>query len=305
MATYFDVIFWAVLGGAISLTVGASILANKNVAKNVSRFSIPFAAGALLGATFFDLLPEAAEAGDIRQAFTWVVVAVIVFFVLERYLQRFHHHEQETVKLRKRATSPLIIIGDAVHNSLDGVVIGAAFLVSVPVGIVTTIAVSAHEIPRKAGDFGVLLRLGMRRLHVLMWNSVSALTTVTLALITFRLGSGETLALDAVLGFSAGLLIYVAMSDLIPTIHDEAKGRFAALSAILLIAGVIVVATAADVAHEYVEEGHGHDQGETSEAVSPEDHAHEEEHGHEEEPGHDERVDEDHSHEEEPDHHHE
>lgn len=259
MVGYFDVAIWAILGGLISLAAGASILANKKVARSVSRFSIPFAAGALLGATFFDLLPEAVELGDGRTAFKYVVVAVVVFFLLERYLQRFHHHEQENVKIRKRATSPLIIISDAVHNSLDGVVIGAAFLVSIPVGIVTAVAVSAHEIPRKTGDFGVLLNLGMNRKHVLMWNSLSALTTVTLALIVFGLGSGEDLPLEGVLGFSAGLLIYVAMSDLIPTIHDEAKGKFAAMSAALLIAGVLVVGVATEIAHDYIEEdSHGH-----------------------------------------------
>lgn len=283
MAGYLDVAFWAILGGLISLTVGASILANAKVARNVSRFSIPFAAGALLGATFFDLLPEAAEAGEASEAFRWVVAAVMVFFLLERYLQRFHHHEQETVKVRKRATSPLILIGDAVHNSLDGIVIGAAFLANVPVGIVTAIAVSAHEIPRKAGDFGVLIKLGMRRSRVLMWNSLSAFTTVTLALITFHLG-GQTISLPVVLGFSAGLLIYVAMSDLIPTIHDEAKGKFAAMSAVLLIIGVLVVGAAVEIAHSRLEEEGAHGHSETEQVK------------HDEEPGRERGH-------EEPDHH--
>lgn len=261
MSGYLEVGLWATLGGVISLILGAAILSNKKMSLRVGQYAVPFAAGALLGATFFDLLPEAVVINEPKDVFTWLVAAIVVFFLVERYLHKFHYHTKSKVTVQKRATGPLILISDAVHNALDGVVIGAAFLLSGPLGIVTTIAVSAHEIPRKTGDIGVLVRLGMKRSGVLAWNGLSAMATAAFALLTYGLGSSEELPVGLVLGFSAGLLIYVAMSDLIPTIHDEAKEKFALLPAGLFIIGIMVVAGVTEYAHQYIDDdqSHSHD----------------------------------------------
>ncbi len=251
MTDYFYVILFSLIGGLFSLIGGVILLANKRVAQKVGYLATPFAAGALLGAAFFDLLPEALEINDGKITFYWVVTGIILFFLLEHYLHWFHHHHEHSGENKqKKTTAPLIIIGDTVHNFIDGIIIGAAFLISIPAGIATTLAIAAHEIPQEIGDFGVLLKRGMRRLHVLLWNAVSALATLVAALLTFWLGDSSALPLGPIFALAAGLFIYIAASDLIPTIHDDAKGRFAHFSAILLILGVLVVAGVSYVAHE-------------------------------------------------------
>lgn len=241
---------------------GAILLANKSTANKLAQISAPFAAGALLGAAFFDLLPEAVEINAEGAAFRWAVVGILLFFLLEHYLHWFHHHHEHVDKI-KRPKASLIIIGDTIHNAIDGVVIGAAFAISLPVGIVTTIAVAAHEIPQEIGDFGILLKSGLTRMRVLIINFASALITLVAALYTFHLGSNEALPLGAILALSAGLFIYIAASDLIPIIHEEAKGRLGKFSALLLILGVLVVGVATDQAHEKLPE-ESHDHSETS-----------------------------------------
>ncbi|OGL29503.1 hypothetical protein A3D14_03800 [Candidatus Saccharibacteria bacterium RIFCSPHIGHO2_02_FULL_47_12] len=151
-------------------------------------------------------------------------------------------------------TTSLIIIGDTVHNALDGVAIAAAFLISVPTGIVTTIAVAAHEIPQEVGDFGLLLARGVSRAKVLLVNIMSALATTLLAVITFTLGSEDRLPLGWLIGISAGFLLYIATSDIIPEIHEKAKTkRLFELQPILLLVGVVVVSVVIQLAHRFVE----------------------------------------------------
>lgn len=249
MASYFDVAFWALIGGLFSLVGGALLLSRAKLARGLAHYATPFAAGALLGAAFFDLLPEAVEINAEGAAFRWAVIAMLSFFLLEHYLHWFHHHHEHKEGLHRRATTPMIITGDTLHNAIDGIAIGAAFLISVPTGIVTAIAVAAHEIPQEIGDFGILLKNGMRRSRVLLWNALSALATLLAALATFWLGTADRLPLGAILGLSAGMFIYIAASDLIPTIHEEAKGRFAHLPIALLIIGVLTVGAVTEIAH--------------------------------------------------------
>ncbi len=262
MADYLDVAFWALVGGFFSIIGGALLLANKKIAISLSNLLLPFAAGALLGAALFDLLPEAIEIAAEGAAFRWVAAGIVVFFLLEHYLHWFHHHHEHEGKKQRKPTAPLIIMGDTLHNAIDGVAIGAAFVISPAAGIVTAIAVAAHEIPQEVGDFGVLLKTGMKRLNVLIWNAVSALATLVTALYTFHLGSNEDLPIGAILGLAAGFFIYIAASDLIPTIHEEAEGRFSKSSALLIVLGLLVVGIVTDQAHERLEKtgSHGHNQ---------------------------------------------
>lgn len=149
----------------------------------------------------------------------------------------------------------MIIVGDSIHNFLDGVAIGAAFLINVPTGIVAAIAVAAHEIPQEIGDFGLLLKSGYSRQRVLVVNAISALMATAGALLTFWLGSNASLPLGELLAITAGFFIYIAASDIIPTIH-EAKGKFAHLGVALLIAGVLSVWVVTEIAHEYIDADH-------------------------------------------------
>lgn len=224
-------------------------MSRKKTAEGLAKYATPFAAGALIAAVFLDLLKEGAEEADINVVLLASVTGIVIFFFAERFLHWFHHHHSHKDKSRDASVN-LIVVGDTVHNALDGIAIAAAFLISVPTGIVTTLAVAAHEIPQEIGDFGLLLNKGMRRGEVLMVNIVSALATTITAVITFALGSEEALPLSWLLGISAGFLLYIAMSDIIPTIHENSTNKkLLDIKPLLLLLGVVTVGLSIELAH--------------------------------------------------------
>jgi zinc and cadmium transporter len=254
MADYATVIFFSLVGGLFSLIGGVLMLSHKVLAQKMAQHATPFAAGALLAAVFLDLLQDGIEQSTPDTVLMSALIGIILFFFAERFLHWFHHHHQH--KGEPRPTTALIVVGDTVHNALDGVAIAAAFLVSVPTGIVTTIAVAAHEIPQEIGDFGLLLAMGMSRKKVLLVNIVSALATTLMAVVTFALGSGQKLPIGALLGLSAGFLLYIAASDIIPEIHERSsKKRLFDWAPLLLVFGAVVVAISIKLAHHYLENG--------------------------------------------------
>lgn len=257
MSDYLIVIFFSLIGGLFSLLGGILLLRSKEGAEKIAFYAVPFAAGALLAAVFIDLLPEGAEKSEGKAVFIATLAGVLIFFIAERFLRWFHHHHEDD-KTHDPSTS-LIIAGDTVHNVLDGVAIAAAFLISVPTGIVTTFAVAAHEIPQEIGDFGILIAKGMKRRKVLLANGLSALATTVAAIITYALGSDDKLPLGLLLGLSAGFLLYIALSDLIPTIHSKTDdSKLLQVQTLLLVIGVITVGLAVEAAHSYIDIGEDH-----------------------------------------------
>lgn len=251
MATYFHVIVFSLIGGVISLIGGALLLSRQKLSEVLAAYATPFAAGALLAAVFMDLLKDGLEEADSNTVLLATMTGLVLFFFAERFLHWFHHHHQH--ENGGDPTTSLVIIGDTVHNALDGVAIAAAFLVSVPTGIVTTIAVAAHEIPQEIGDFGLLLAKGVSRARVMMVNVFSALATTLAAVITFGLGSGDNLPIGWIIGISAGFLLYIAASDIIPEIHEKADSKkLVELQPILLLVGVVSVSLAIQLAHHFV-----------------------------------------------------
>lgn len=268
MSNYWYVLFFSLVGGVFSLAGGALLLSRKRSADALARYATPFAAGALLAAAFFDLLPESLHQLNAEEASMWVLCGIVAFFLLEHFLHWFHHHHEHG---EQSTPAPLIIVGDTLHNLLDGVAIGAAFLISAPTGIIAAMAVAAHEIPQEIGDFGLLLKFGYSRKKVLLVNAFSALAATVGALVTYWLGSEVSLPIGALLGLTAGMFIYIAASDLIPTIHAESKRQLGSISAMLLLIGIIFVALTTAVAHQYIETPN-------DEAVQ----SHESQHGHQE-----------------------
>lgn len=255
MANYGHIIIFSLIGGVFSLIGGILLLRKEQTAKRLAKYATPFAAGALLAAVFLDLLKEGIEEAEPNTVLLSALIGILVFFFAERFLHWFHHHHQHAGETDP--TTSLIVIGDTVHNALDGVAIAAAFLVSVPTGIVTTIAVAAHEIPQEIGDFGLLLHKGMARRKVLLVNVFTALATTGMALLAFALGSSENLPVGVLLGLSAGFLLYIATSDIIPEIHEHApKKRLFDLQSLLLLLGVIVVGLTISLTHSFIENGH-------------------------------------------------
>lgn len=243
------------IGSLLSLIGGIYLLYGKTGARTLQRLAVPFAAGALLAAAFLNLLPEAIEHGDAGEVLQITLVGIVLFFVLERSLNWFHHHHEDDSEMKGRRNTSLIVIGDTLHNFIDGLAIGAAFLVDPAVGLVTTAAVAAHEIPQEIGDFGLLLAKGMPRRKVLLVNLVSAIATIVGASLVYGLGGQLGFSESTLLALTAGFFIYIATSDIIPTIHAEPERKWANVQTAVLIAGIVLVGTAAHFVHELIPEG--------------------------------------------------
>ncbi len=220
------------------------MLTRRDYAYRLSHYLAPFAAGTLLAVAFLDLLPEAShEAEELGiDIFIWTLGGILLFFVIERFIHWFHHHEKTHEHEREsQATIPLIVIGDTVHNFVDGVIIAATFMADIPLGIITALAVFAHEVPQEIADFGLLIHKGLSRLKAAVINILSALTAFAGALITFSLGGLLEGYIPVAVALTAGFFIYIATSDLIPEIHYEKKRSMALAKSVMLIVGVIVM----------------------------------------------------------------
>jgi len=244
----FNIILFTFLGSVVSLVGGIILLYKQKFTLKISHLLVSFAAGTLLGTAFFDLLPEALKAFDSGPThksgniFLWVLVGILSFFLFERFIHWFHYHgDEETGQAKGEPAIPLIIFGDSLHNFIDGVVIAGTFLVSVPLGIITALAVGAHEIPQEIGDFAILLDKGLSAKKVLIFNIASALTAMVGAILMFVLREKIAGFLPVFLSLTAGFFIYIASSDLIPEIHHEKRKGFALYETILLLLGVLVV----------------------------------------------------------------
>lgn len=243
LSTLGYILIFTFIGSIVALTGGFVLLIKEKLALKVSHFLASFAAGTLLGAAFFDLLPEAAHEAEALgiDVFLWTLIGIVIFFLLERFIHWFHHHEDFHDKSESKSTVPLIIIGDTVHNFIDGVVIAATFIVNPAVGVVTALAVFAHELPQEIGDFGLLLHKGISRRNIIFINIASAAVAFLGAIITYILGDIIEASIPVFVAITAGFFIYIATSDLIPEIHHEKRKGFAAIETALLVLGILVV----------------------------------------------------------------
>ena len=249
MSDWLILIAAVLIGSLLSVIGGIYLLYGKAGARTLQRVAVPFAAGALLAAAFLDLLPEAIEQGGAEYVLSLTLVGLVVFFVLERSLAWFHHHHDEELHDKRQRGASLIVIGDTMHNFIDGLAIGAAFLVDPAVGVVTTVAIAAHEIPQEIGDFGLLLAKGVAKRKVLLINILSAVATLVGAVIVYGFGDQVGIPEAALLAITAGFFIYIATSDIIPTIHAEPERRWANIQTGVLIVGIVVVGLAAHAVH--------------------------------------------------------
>lgn len=217
----FQVLAASLMGSVVALGGGVVLLYKERWVKKISLYLVSFAAGALLGAAFFDLLPEAIEKTE-SGIFAAVLGGIIALFLFEKILKWHHCHDEEC---DAKTISSTVLFGDAIHNFLDGIAIAAAFLVSVPVGIATTIAVFFHEVPQEIGDFGVLLHNGYAKGKIFLYNFFGALATPAGALMGYFLLSYIEPWLGIILAFTAGAFIYISTSDLIPEVRHKEKGN--------------------------------------------------------------------------------
>jgi zinc and cadmium transporter len=221
---------------ALSLIGAVGLVLTRETLQKVLFAVVAFAAGALLGDAFFHLIPEIADskAGFDPVASTALLTGVLVLFVLEKVMHWHHAHFPGEEVLHPIAVTNLV--GDGLHNFIDGAIMAASFAVSVELGIATTIAVAIHEIPQEIGDFGILLHAGLTPRRALSLNFLSALASLVGAVIVLIFASVSGIE-RLLVPFSAGSFIYIASTDLLPDLHKEPEPGRSAVQLVGLIAG--------------------------------------------------------------------
>lgn len=232
------------LASIFSLFLVAILLLHKTLIHKISFSLVSFAAGALLATGFLDTLKEAVKIKG-EEVFLWVTIAIAGFFVIERLFLFLHHHDEEAQPANgetMRLPTAFLIFGDALHNFIDGTSIAATFLVSFPLGLVTTLAVFIHEIPHELGDFGILIHKGWGRGWVLWFNVLTGVAAIAGAIMAFYLGNIFANAVPILLAITTGNFIYLSATDLLPEIHHKAKRSLALSHTLFFIAGIVLIA---------------------------------------------------------------
>lgn len=207
---------------------------NENILRKILMVLIGFSSGALLGGSFLHLLPESLkEIGEI--AYHYILLGIISFFFMEKFLYWRHCHDGVC---SVHTFTYLNLIGDSIHNFIDGAIIAATFLTSYNLGIITTLNVVFHEIPQEIGDFGVLVYGGLSKKKALMYNFLSAITAIIGAIITYFIGS--TYNVEMLVPFAAGVFIYIAATDLMPELHKRNKISETLTQLLAIIFGVLI-----------------------------------------------------------------
>lgn len=235
---WFAALALSVLGSVGGLITASLLLfASPAVRSKVVAWLVSYAVGTLLGAALLGLVPESLQTLAPRPALGALLAGIITFFVLEKLVLWRHSHDDHECAVHQ-STATLVILGDAVHTFVDGIVIAAATLVSIPLGATTALAVAAHEIPQEAGDFAVLLASGRSRRSAFLLNITSAVGGVGGAAAMLLFGNEAPGVVPYVLAFAAGSFMYVAMADLIPSLHSGRLDRNAIRQLLVIGAGV-------------------------------------------------------------------
>ena len=235
------IIFFSVLG-SIGAVAGAGLMLTLPVMLRgrLLPYLISYATGTLLGAAFLGMIPAALEEAPAREILAGVLGGMVLFFILEKLVIWRHCHDSDCEVHGQAA--PLVLVGDAFHNFVDGVVIAAAFLISIPLGIATAIAVIAHEVPQEIGDFAILLESGYSRTKALVLNTLSAATTLPGAMLTYFWLENTRALVPYILALSAASFIYIATADLVPNLHRRVLLKDAVHQIVLMLLGIGTIA---------------------------------------------------------------
>lgn len=235
-------ILFATLAGGVLSVLAAAVL-SLTVLKDFAHRLVGFSVGVLLAVSLLHMLPEASESLDPHTTGAVVLAGILIFFALEKVaLWRHDHHEDEGhVCHAPQAIGPLIVLGDGLHNFVDGVLIAAAFLQDPAIGVATTLAVISHEVPQEVGDFMVLLAAGYSRARALWLNLLSSLAAVLGGVVGWFTLSGASGVVPYVIALAAASFIYIAVADLVPVLHKQRKPADFAIQFTLLGAGIVLV----------------------------------------------------------------
>lgn len=206
--------------------------------KKVLIYLVSFAAGTLLGDAFIHLIPEAfSEIKNTILLSLSILAGILAFFVMEKFLHWRHCHEVACEE-HPHPFSYVLLVGDMMHNFIDGLIIAASYLVSIPVGVATTLAVVFHEIPQEIGDFGSLVYGGFTKAKALLFNFLTALTAILGAIIVLALNISDGSITKLLVPFAAGGFIYIASSDLIPELHKDTDPKKSIWQLVAFILGI-------------------------------------------------------------------
>jgi len=245
MAEVLLLIIYSTLGSLAGLIGGIILLFNKDLAKKLATVSVPLAAGVLLALSFLDLLPEAVEEYG-EGSFAVILSVFVVLFLIERFFFYFHHHVEDSEihvghsHAQGETVIPLVIFGDTIHNFLDGVVIGASFLLNPSLALVVSFSTFLHETPHEVADFGILLAKGWSRKRAFFANFFSALATFPGAILTYYYAERIEQGVGILLALAAGFFLYVATTDFLPE-ATHAPRKFIGQQALFLLLGIFAI----------------------------------------------------------------
>lgn len=248
--TLFYILASTVVVSVISLVGVITLSMKKEVLMKSIFLLISLSAGALLGDVFFHLLPELThDAGGFTVSHgAYILLGIMLFFILEKFIIWHHCHGVETLEdhesgdhAHSHSLGIMNLVGDGLHNLIDGMIIGASYLISIPVGIATTVAVIIHEIPQEIGDFGVLIHSGYSVKKALFLNLLISVFALLGALISYYIGADSEHYLEAIIPIVAGGFLYIAGSDLIPELKKKTSFQQSTIQVLVLVLGMVMM----------------------------------------------------------------
>ncbi len=225
--------------GSVALA-GLLLLLNDERLERVSTYLMYLAGGTLLGAAFLGMIPKAIQMLNAAWVLQAVMLGILFFFTLEKIIL-WRSCRNKNCERHLNAAAPIILIGDAFHNAIDGVVIAASFLTSTELGIFVTLSVMLHEIPQELGDFGILIRSGYSRRRAFWFNVLSGFSAMVFGVLAYFTLDLMRSMIPYALAFSASSFLYIAMADLIPEMHRKTSVKAALSQIVLIISGILII----------------------------------------------------------------
>lgn len=242
-----NLLFQALLGSVIALLGGVIFLFNRRLSSVLEKYSVPFAAGVLVTVSLLGLIPEAVY--EIGGKSYWIVlISFLGVYIFEHLFFDIHHHGEDSHNHDINSSSiGFVILGDTIHNFIDGVAIGASFMINPNLGLITAFSTFLHEVPHEIGDFGILLKAGWNRSKILIINIISSLMTVVGAFVVYFFNQSDGLN-GILMSVSSGVFLYLGASDFLPKIETDRKNKFKSILP-LILGSAIIMATLLLVPH--------------------------------------------------------
>jgi len=244
MTIFFYILISTILISLIAFVGALTLFLKEKLLDKILLILVAFSAGALLGGAFLHLIPEAIEEvgigeGQLLKIFLYLLLGFCIFFVLEQFIRWHHHHATQHPEIMP--FSYLILVSDGIHNFIDGLIIAASFVVALPIGVVTALAVALHEIPQEIGDYGILVYGGFKRARALFLNFLSAITIIFGGIVGFLISEKIGQSVIFLLPFAAGTFIYIASSDLIPEIKHKESFKKSVIYFLVFLLGIVLM----------------------------------------------------------------